>query len=345
MAIADPITRSLYRILDANLDRAREGLRTLEEWARFGLERSDWVQDFKDMRQTLARFHRDEYRSARDTTHDPGTTLSHPGEEQRSDIPAVLRANFARVQEALRVLEEYAKVSATDLASAAKQLRYRLYELESHLVHQDRLQRLFKQRLYLVTSPHPQLLEVVEAALKGGLRLVQYRDKTSEDLVRLERALQLRELCRRYEALFLINDRVDLALAVDSDGVHLGQQDVPIALARRVLGPDRIIGRSTTNPEEMAKALAEGADYIGVGPVFATPTKPGKAAAGFDYVRYVQAKATVPCFAIGGIDLTNVSQVLAAGAERVAVVRAIMEAPDPTQVTQALLERLTSGTP
>lgn len=340
MAIADPTTRSLYRILDANLDRAREGLRTLEEWVRFGLERSDWAQDFKDMRQTLARFHRDEYRSARDTAHDPGTSLSHPGEEQRPDVQAVLQANFARVQEALRVLEEYGKVTAADLASTAKQLRYHLYELESHLLHQTRLDRLLREHLYLVTSPHPRLFEVVEAALKGGLGLVQYRDKATEDVVRLERAARLRDLCRQYDALFLINDRVDLALAVDADGVHLGQQDVPIALARRILGSDRIIGRSTTNPEEMAKALSEGADYIGVGPVFTTPTKPGKAAAGFDYVHHAQKHASVPFYAIGGIDLSNVRDVLLAGAQRVAVVRAIMEAPDPTQTTQAFLAQL-----
>lgn len=341
MAIADPTTRALYRILDANLDRAREGLRTLEEWVRFGLEQSDWAQTFKDMRQTLAHFHRDEYRQARDTAHDPGTSLSHPAEEQRMDVRAVLRANFARVQEALRVLEEYGKVTAADLASSAKHLRYRLYELESYLLNPNRLHRLLKEHLYLVTSPHPHLLGVVEAALKGGLGLVQYRDKDTEDRVRLERAQQLRELCRQYDALFLINDRLDLALAVDADGVHLGQQDVPIALARRLLGPDRIVGRSTTNPQEMAQALSEGADYIGVGPVFATPTKPGKAAAGFDYVRYAQEQSLVPFYAIGGIDLSNVDQVVSAGAARVAVVRAIMEAPDPTQATQALLAQLT----
>jgi thiamine-phosphate pyrophosphorylase len=340
MAIADPTTRSLFRILDANLDRAREGLRTLEEWVRFGLEHRDWAQAFKDMRQTLAQLHRDQYRSARDTAHDPGTTLSHPGEEQRTTIQAVLQANFARVQEALRVLEEYGKVIDSELASTSKQLRYRLYELESQLLCRDRRQRLQQERLYLVTSPHPQLFEVVEAALRGGLGLVQYRDKDSEDALRLERAARLRELCRQYDALFLINDRVDLALAVDADGVHLGQQDLPIAYARRLLGPERIVGRSTTNPEEMARALQEGADYIGVGPVFATPTKPGRTAAGFDYVRYAQAHTSVVFYAIGGIDLSNVEQVVSAGAARVAVVRAIMEAPDPTQATQAFLAHL-----
>ncbi|MDA0266829.1 MAG: thiamine phosphate synthase, partial [Cyanobacteria bacterium] len=173
-----------------------------------------------------------------------------------------------------------------------------------------------------------------------GLRLVQYRDKETDDRDLILVAQQLKDLCHRYGALFLVNDRVDLALAVDADGVHLGQKDLPIATARALLGPQRIIGRSTTNPEEMAKALAEGADYIGVGPVYATPTKPDRAAAGLDYVRYAAEHATVPWFAIGGIDGDNLADVLAAGAERVAIVRAIMTAEHPTQMTRALIAQL-----
>jgi thiamine-phosphate pyrophosphorylase len=191
-----------------------------------------------------------------------------------------------------------------------------------------------------VTSPVDNLLPTVEAALAGGLRLVQYRDKDTDDRDRIALAQQLRDLCHRYGALFLVNDRVDLVLAVDADGVHLGQQDLPIATARALLGPQRIIGRSTTNPDQMAQAIAEGADYIGVGPVYATPTKPDRAAAGLDYVRYAAANATVPWYAIGGIDDQNLADVLAAGAERVAIVRAVMQAEAPTQVTQGLIAQL-----
>jgi thiamine-phosphate pyrophosphorylase len=171
---------------------------------------------------------------------------------------------------------------------------------------------------------------------------VQYRDKTAEDNQRYALALELAELCRQYGALFLVNDRPDLALAVGADGVHLGQQDLPIAAARNLLGPDLIIGRSTTNPEEMARALEEGADYIGVGPIYPTPTKAGKAAAGLDYAQYARDHASLPWFAIGGIDNDNLEVVLQAGAKQVAVVRAIMEAPDPRQATQDLLKKLSA---
>ena len=252
----------------------------------------------------------------------------------------MLQANFCRVEEALRSLEEFGKIYQPELASVCKQWRYQIYTLESEIMGHQRFQQLLNARLYLVTSSVPDLLSVVEAALQGGLPLVQYRAKTGNDCDRIVIAQQLKALCHQYGALFLINDRVDLALAVDADGVHLGQQDLPIATARQLLGSDRLIGRSTTNPKEMAKALAEGADYIGVGPVYATPTKPNKAAAGLDYVRYAAAHSPVPFFAIGGIDPQNLDEVMAAGGDRVAIVRALMQAEDPTAMSKKLIARL-----
>ncbi len=334
---------ALYRILDANLDRAREGLRIIEEWCRFGLNNPSLTQTCKTLRQELASWHHAELREARDTPGDPGTHLSHPKEEQRTSIEQVLLVNCCRVQEALRVLEEYGKIYDPKFGAACKQMRYEVYTLESTLLAHHRHQRLQQALLYLVTSPSENLFGVVEAALQGGLTLVQYRDKDTDDVVRLQNARKLKALCHEYGALFLMNDRVDLAVAVEADGVHLGQQDVPIAFARQLLGSQRIIGRSTTNPEEMRRALAEGADYIGVGPVFETPTKPSKAAAGFDYVRYAAENSPVPWFAIGGIDTENVNEVIAAGADRVAVVRSIMEAEQPTLNTQFFLSQLQRG--
>jgi thiamine-phosphate pyrophosphorylase len=331
---------AVYRILDANLDRAREGLRIIEEWCRFGLNDAQRTDQIKHLRQTLAQWHAPVLRQARDTPGDPGTALTHPQEEVRGDVVDVLQANLCRVQEALRVLEEYGKLYRSDFAAACKAMRYQVYTLESDLLGGQRLQRLRQSLVYLVTSPQENLVATVEAALKGAITLVQYRDKNTEDDVRFQRAQQLREICHRYQALFLVNDRVDLALAVGADGVHLGQTDMPIAVARRLLGPQAIIGRSTTNPEEMRRALEEGADYIGVGPVYSTPTKPGKAAAGLDYVRYAATHSPVPWFAIGGIDADNLSEVLQAGAQQVAIVRSVMEAENPTQSAQAIVAQL-----
>ncbi|WP_088890146.1 thiamine phosphate synthase [Leptolyngbya ohadii] len=337
---ADKYQSAVYRILDANLDRAREGLRIIEEWCRFGLNQTELTEECKTLRQELAHWHSNELRAARDTPNDRGTALTHPQEELRSSVAQVLQVNFARTQEALRVLEEYGKLYSGDMAAACKQMRYRVYTLESVLGGYERQQKLRQSALYLVTSPSDNLLEVVEAALRGGLSLVQYRDKDTDDLTRIDNAKRLKELCHRYNALFIINDRIDLALAVDADGVHLGQDDVPTAFARQLLGNQRIIGRSTHSPEELRRAIEEGADYVGVGPVYETPTKAGRAAAGLDYVRHAASQASIPWYAIGGISADNLDDVLNAGAERVAVVRAIMAAEDPTLMVQYLISQL-----
>ena len=334
------MNKAIYRILDANLDRAREGLRIIEEWCRLGLNHQPLSEECKQIRQELASWHSWELRQARDTPGDVGTDLSHPQEEDRESVEQLLQANLCRSQEALRVLEEYSKLYNPEMASSCKQLRYRVYTIESTLFDNYLIQQLHNAPLYLVTSPEPELLKIVEAALKGGLNLVQYRDKNAGDSDRLELADKLCQLCHHYNALFIVNDRVDIALAVDADGVHLGQQDAPVAFAREVLGSQKLVGRSTTNKQELNKAIAEKVDYVGVGPFYETPTKPGKAALTQEYVDYVKAKCHVPWFAIGGIDLNNLQAILTTGAERVAVVRAIMQAEQPTQVTRQFLSQL-----
>ncbi|MEM9244427.1 MAG: thiamine phosphate synthase [Cyanobacteria bacterium P01_F01_bin.153] len=334
----------VLRILDANLDRAREGVRTVEEWCRFGLNDGELTGLCKEIRQELGLWHSAEMRAARDTEGDAGTALTHSQEARRSHLGAVVQASLCRVQEALRVLEEYGKLSSPEMGSAFKQLRYQAYVLDSRLqeallevVYEDRMERLRRSPVYLVTSPDDRLVEIVEQALQGGLSLVQYRDKNSDDGLRLERARALKEVCDRYGALFLVNDRVDLAIAVDADGVHVGQQDLPVPMVRELLGPGKIVGCSTTSPEEMERAIAWGADYIGVGPVHATPTKPGKAASGLDYVRYALENAPMPWFAIGGLDLRTAGATYEAGARGIAVVRAIMAADSPKTATEKLL--------
>ncbi len=336
---------AVCRILDANLDRAREGLRIIEEWCRFGLNSTQLSEECKQLRQELASWHSQDLRAARDTIGDPGTELTHPQEQQRANVASLLQANFCRVEEALRVLEEYGKLYHPKMGSAFKQMRYRVYTLESQLLGYQRHQILVQSRLYLVTSPSEALFTIVEAALEGGLTLVQYRDKTADDCDRLLQAQKLCQLCHQYGAIFIVNDRVDIALAVNADGVHLGQQDLPINVVRQLLGPQRLIGRSTTNPDEMQQAIQEGADYIGVGPVYETPTKVGKAAAGLEYVRYAAQHSPIPWFAIGGIDINNVSDVISSGAERIAVVRSLMQADQPTLVTQYFLSQLSRVQP
>ncbi len=340
----------IARILDVNLDRAREGLRVLEDWCRFAWEDANWANQCKAMRHELATWHRTELVRDRDTPNDLGTGITHPQEAQRTDTLHLLRANCSRVAEALRSLEEFGKLdmgaiqdTSPGLAAAAKQMRYQVYALESALVGQDLQARLKQARLYLVTAPVENWLSQVEKALIGGVRLVQYRRKEATYRKLYQEAKALKDLCEHYQALCIINDRVDLALDIKADGVHLGQTDMPVATARQLLGAQRLIGQSTTNEAELTAALATSADYIGVGPVYATPTKAGKAPAGHEYVRLAAARATIPFFAIGGLDLDSIPPTIAAGATQVAVVRSLMAAADPAVTAATMLALLSAA--
>lgn len=189
---------------------------------------------------------------------------------------------------------------------------------------------LADRRLYLVASDRPDLVELVEAAVRGGVDVVQVREKTLADGALLELLGRVRETTRRLGVPLVVNDRPDLAVLCEADLVHVGQDDLPVAAARRFGLP---VGLSTHAQAEIDRADG---DYIGVGPVHATPTKEGRPAVGLDLVRYAARHARQPFFAIGGIDETNVAAVVAAGAERVAVVRAICDAPDPERAAATL---------
>lgn len=200
------------------------------------------------------------------------------------------------------------------------------------------VQRLQAARLYLVCDrPRPGSLT---AALRGGVDLVQLRMKGAEDAEIVASAQAVRRACREHGALFILNDRPDLVETVGADGVHLGQEDMPTAPARELVGEGRLIGRSTHTPEQIDAATDEQIDYIGVGPVYETPTKPGRQAVGLELVRYAADHASVPFFAIGGISTANIDAVRDAGAARVAVVRALGQAADPERAAIALRSAL-----
>jgi thiamine-phosphate pyrophosphorylase len=196
-------------------------------------------------------------------------------------------------------------------------------------------ERLRAARVYLVLEADA-AARVVEPALRGGVDMVQLRDKhaADEDVVRAGR--ELRELCAAHGALFLVNDRPDLAVACGADGVHVGQDDMPVDQARAIVGPDRIVGTSTHSTAQVDAADASDADYYAVGPVFETPTKQGRPSTGWDLIGYAAGRATKPWFAIGGMNARTARAAAAAGAERVVVVRAIRDAEDPEAAARAV---------
>jgi thiamine-phosphate pyrophosphorylase len=185
------------------------------------------------------------------------------------------------------------------------------------------------RRLYLCTGDRPDLASFVAACIRGGVDLVQLRDKELDARPLLDRARVAAQVCRDHGVPFILNDRPDLALACDADGVHVGQDDVPPVVARRILGPDAIVGYSTHAPTELEAAASEPVDYVSAGPVNATPTKPGRPGTGIGYLRYAAVRAARPWFVTGGVTPRTVPTMAAAGASRYVVVRYLTEADDP----------------
>jgi thiamine-phosphate pyrophosphorylase len=344
--------RELYRIADVNFNRAREGLRVVEEVQRFVLGDASRTAKLKELRHRLSALEADfpggrfELLAARDVPGDVGALV--PETRARGDLSGVESAGWKRAQEAIRVLEELSRELDHGLAHRFKELRFAIYAVERecalHAASQHRVGVFNPVRLYLVagrgdTGGRP-LAEVVRAAIRGGIGAFQLREKDLDTRELVALAAELREVTRPAGVLFLVNDRADVAAAVDADGVHLGQDDLSVAAARRLLGPTKLIGVSTHSLAQAREARERGADYIGVGPVFPTATKPQAVAVGLSLVSGVAGEVNLPFVAIGGIEAANVKEVLRAGARRVAVVRAVAGASDVTGAAAALVRAI-----
>lgn len=336
------------RIIDAAANRAREGVRVVEDFVRFTLDDRHLMSLLKSWRHRLAEIlaiiEPRGLLSSRDTRADVGTAVSTRREGLRQSPREVAIANFKRAEEALRSLEEFGKVLAPDLGPRFESLRYELYTLEKAVLGTRAAREKFEGRnvYLLVTSclcpngPGP----VITAALAAGAGVIQVREKTMPDRELLAYARHVREWTLRAGAVFIMNDRADLAVLSGADGVHVGQEELSVREARRIVGATRLVGVSTHNLEQARQAVLDGADYIGVGPVFPSATKSFEQLAGLDFVRQVAAETTLPAFAIGGIDLGNLDQVLAAGGRRVAVSGAVCGAADPGQIVRDLHSRI-----
>lgn len=346
-----PNVAEVYRLIDAAANRGREGLRVVEDYARFGLNDAHLSGQLKQLRheftRLLSEFPAGYLLACRDTTGDVGTTLEGYGEYRRTDTGDVLIAAFKRVQEAARTIEEYSKIVSGDLSRGIEQVRYRLYQIEKAMLQtfSNRL-RLQNRSVYLLLTQSACAggwLIVLKAALDAGVRLFQVREKSLPDRELLEHCRQLRRLTRDHDALLIINDRPDLAVLSDADGVHVGQDELSVADVRRIVGPDRLIGVSTHSIEQARRAVLDGADYIGVGPTFPSGTKTFTEFPGLELIQQVAAEITLPWFAIGGITEDNLSQVIASGARRVAITGAISGSSSPHEAAATILRELRSA--
>lgn len=347
------------RIIDANLNRASEGLRLLEDIARFILNDAVLTQQLKSTRHNLASEAKSlgiKLLSQRDSEHDVGITLTtrstSKGEglgEAQKDLPNVITANAKRVAESLRVIEELAKlpeISPMLNSSKFEQVRFTLYTLEkkllSRMLRQDKMKQL--AGLYVILDRQALAgrdeLDIASQIIQGGAKVIQLRDKEGSKGELLPIAQKLKNLCTESDVLFIINDYLDLALATDADGLHIGQGDFPLPIIRRELPIDKIIGCSVTTVSQASKAQNEGADYIAVGSIFPSVTKEAATVVGVDTLRQIRRAVSSPLVAIGGINEDNIRQVIVAGADCVAVIHAVLGKEDAREATQQLIARM-----
>jgi thiamine-phosphate pyrophosphorylase len=321
--------RSLvFRIVDANLNRCREALRVVEDGLRFGRQIEGTAEQVKSLRQEVGQLARAISTKfplimARDVAGDPGTAFEGPAEYVREGLMDVLQANLARAGEALRSIEEYSKCLDSEFARIAESVRYRLYVVEQDVIVKGDLNRRLDAAdlcvLIDVRENEGSFSALAHEICSAGAGMIQLRDKQADDRTLLSRAKLLAGIANGYEALAVVNDRVDIAVAAGAHGVHLGQEDLPVAAARKAGGNNLIIGVSTHSVAQAEQAVTDGASYIGVGPVFDSTTKSFDSFGGVELVRVVANAVSIPAFAIGGITLENINQVAGAGPGRVAV--------------------------
>jgi len=327
----------IYRILDVNFNRAREALRVAEDCGRFALNDPAITATAKNLRselkEVLDALPAEKLIAARDTPGDTGTELTSPTERRREGIADVAIAACKRLSESLRTIEEYCKVIAPQCTLNVERMRYNAYTLEQRLTNRLMVAgRMTEAGVYVIISRSMckgSLLQIARAILAGGANVLQLREKHIPDKEFLATAAELRELTDEMDRLFIVNDRPDIAAIVGADGVHLGQDDLPISEARRLLRPGAIVGRSTHSLAQVRAAVNEGADYIGFGAIFPTDTKDNSIVVGPEALKEVLAEVSLPVVAVGGITAANVPQLKAVGAKCVAVSSAICTAKNP----------------
>ncbi len=354
------MNRSIFRLMDANANRAREAMRVMEDAARFAYDDCVLALGLKALRHDFAGVIDDLERSQgslalhRDTACDVGTTLTTEREMQRADMGSVITAAGKRLTEAVRSLEEYAKVlhNAPGIAARFEALRYQAYGLEQALLLRATRGKVEQWAVCLLLTRGMCRLgwrEVLEACLEAGVDAVQVREKDLSARSYLAVARETIEACRSsmhaagQSVRVIVNDRPDVAMLAGADGVHVGQDDLAVQDVRQLVGHAMLVGVSTSRVAEVEAAVGSGgggADYVGLGPMFATTTKRKDHLVGPGYVTEVvghERVGSVPHLAIGGIGVANVSEVLQAGARGVAVCGAVCGSDQPGEVMRRLV--------
>jgi thiamine-phosphate pyrophosphorylase len=341
---------SLMRMVDENMDRLAEGLRVLEDISRMLLDDKAMTSQLKTLRHDLIRADLGfnlELIQSREAAKDVGEKLEVAGEKTVQDLPLIALANARRAQEALRVLEDLAKLPelSQKLDSAKfKSARFGLYSIEkgllTRLVRQDKASLI--KGLYVIIDTQflgdKNPLEVTRQLIEAGVKVIQLRSKDPDKKQLIKLAAEIQTLCRQNQTLFIINDYLDIALAINADGLHIGQDDFPVATARQLLPVGALLGVSAATVEEAKEAEAAGADYLGLGAIFSTSTKDKIDTVGTQRIQQIREATKLPLVAIGGICKENIAEVFRAGADSACVISAVLGASDIAEAARQLIQ-------
>ncbi len=333
--------RDSERIIDANLNRATEGLRVVEDIFRYGLDDSRMQQKLKSMRHRLASaVDSGPFIASRDASADVGFDAKGALEDKRSSLKDIFRSNMKRVQEALRVLEEMMKLHSLAASRIMKEIRYACYQIERDMELMGK--KTLPKGLYLIlTDPPSGYGRMAEMAVAEKIPALQLRYKGTDSKIFLELACTLREITKGSETLFIVNDRVDIALLAHADGVHLGQGDIPPKEARRLAGGRLLIGLSTHTLDQVEQAGSEPVDYIGFGPVFTPFSKEDPdPVTGVETLRAAVGRSKHPVVAIGGITRERIEGFAGIPCRNVACIGAVAMSPDPSAEMRAIHTRI-----
>ena len=338
--------KNIYRIIDANLNRIAEGLRVIEDISRFNFQDAGTTERLRNFRHGVRKkfIHlEDKLILSRNAVDDTGKEISLKTElDKKKDLQHLITANFKRVEEGLRSIEESSKIIGDYKKSKeVEDIRFQIYTLEKEV--KGFYKKKLPQGIYGITaekfSSGRKNIQVVKDMIKGGVKIIQYREKHGVKSFReiYKECMEIRRITRDNGIIFIVNDYIDIAMAVEADGVHLGQDDMPLDQARQLVGSGMIIGLSTHSPDQALWALESEADYIGVGPVFRTYTKEDVCdPVGFEYLEYVVDNVPMPFVAIGGIKEDNIHEIMIRGAKTVALVTEITGADDIAEKVRSL---------
>lgn len=348
--------QAFARVIDANANRAREAMRVLEDYSRFVLDNTNISTELKslrhDFKKIITQAYPDSYLEVnRDTRNDVGTQISTATESVRLSLNEVIIAAAKRLSEALRTLEEYTKIGNAAAAAEIEALRYRGYDIERRLHQFTNTGRAKQWKLCVLLTEslcHPDAgdwLDVLDAIIEAGADCIQLREKNLDDGKLLGRSVAVVERCHAAGITAIINDRPDIAILANADGVHVGQKDLSVYHVRQLVGKQLIVGVSTSNIVQAEAAVLSGADYCGVGPMFSTNTKIKPELAGPEYLKqYISQNISLPHLAIGGISVDNITELTRIGVRGIAVSSAVCGVKNPCNVVKTLMATLENKT-